>query len=68
MKQYVPIEPLINAGEVVSVDVVTTATLDDGSSVVVPNDCAAGDFVVQNADGTFKFVKSSDFLEHFRAA
>lgn len=68
MNLYVPVESSVNAAVIANVSVVTTATLDDGSSVVVPDDFVAGDFVVQYIDGTFKFVKRNDFLVHFKAA
>jgi hypothetical protein len=68
MKQYVPVEPTVNAAQVSTLTVVTTAILDDGNSVVVPNDAVVGDFVIQNADGSFKFDAKADFDAKYKAA
>ena len=68
MKPYVPVEPTINAAQIVALAVVTTATFDDGTLATVPNTAVVGDFEVQQADGTLVHVAQADFLAHYKPA
>jgi hypothetical protein len=70
MKQFVPVEPSINAAIIVALASVTTttATLDDDTVVTVPNTAIAGDFVIGNADGSFTYKTAEDFDAHFKPA
>ena len=68
MKQYVPVEPTVNAAIISDLSVVTTATLDDETQAIVPNNAVVGDALVQQADGSLKLVAQADFLSHYKAA
>jgi hypothetical protein len=68
MKQYVPVEPTVNAAIITGLSVVTTATLDDGTTAIVPNTAIVGDALIQQVDGSLKLDAQADFLAHYKAA
>lgn len=67
MRNYQAIEPLIQAGIVASLTIVTTATLDTGEVYPVPNDTAVGDAVILNADSSVRVDKAADFDARYKA-
>lgn len=66
MKSYTPIEATIQAAVISTVEVVTTATLDDGSVIPAKEGSVAGDYAVQATDGTVMFIPKADFEAHFK--
>lgn len=68
MREFVPVEPTIQAAEIISLSVSTTAVLDDGSSVTVPNDATDGAYVIAQADGSLKLAGKADFEARYKAA
>ena len=64
MKQYVPIEPTVNAAVILTI--VRTATLDDGTNVVVDDSTQVGDFVIGEPDGSFKVDAATDFTSKYK--
>jgi hypothetical protein len=68
MKQYVPVEPSIEANKILSVQIVTTALLEDGSTATVPNGTAEGDYLIYRADSTFELTEKTVFETRYKAA
>lgn len=68
MRQYVPVEPSVQAAEIMALAIVTTATLDDGTTAIVANDTVIGAFAIQQDDGSLKIVDKADFELHYKAA
>ena len=68
MQAYTTIEPTIQAEAIAKLDVVTTATLADGTVVTVPNGTVDGDFIIKQTDGSYKVDAAADFNAKYHAA
>jgi hypothetical protein len=68
MRSFVPVEPTIQAAQIVSIAVTTTATFDDGSVTVLSTPAVDGDYAIQNSDGTLKIVDKATFEAQFKPA
>jgi hypothetical protein len=68
MRPFVPVEPTIQASQIVSTAITTTATFDDGLVAVLPSPAVDGDYVIQNADGSLKVIDKATFEAQFKPA
>jgi hypothetical protein len=67
MQNYQLIEPTVQAARVVSITTLTTAFLDDGSTMDAPAGLVVGDYVINAPNTIEEIMESSVFESKYKA-